>query len=243
MLDALAMTDQVARAQDAPAGLDPLNDPQAQAVAHVDGPVIVFAGAGSGKTRVITYRIANLVAVHRVPPYRVLAVTFTNKAAGEMRERLERLLGQDVTRDLWVGTFHATCVRLLRRHYEEAGLRRDFSIYDTSDQRAVMTRLMRDIDIDEKRNPPQKILARISREKQEARGPDDMQIASYVDDIVRRCFAEYQQRMRGANAVDFDDLLLAVLRLVEDRRSPAGKDLRSRFSYVLIDEFQDVNLV
>ncbi|MBW2525537.1 MAG: UvrD-helicase domain-containing protein [Deltaproteobacteria bacterium] len=237
------MTDQVASAEHPPAELDPLNDPQAEAVAHVEGPLIVFAGAGSGKTRVITYRIANLIAVHRVPPYRVLAVTFTNKAAGEMRERLQRLLGPDVTGDLWVGTFHATCNRLLRRHHEEAGLRKDFVIYDTSDQRAVMTRLMRDLGIDEKRNPPQKILGRIGREKQEARGPDEMQVGSYVDDLARRCFAEYQERLRAANAVDFEDLLLAVLRLAEDPDSPAGQDLRSRFSHVLVDEFQDVNLV
>src|SRR5262245_16620901 len=107
-----------------------LNEPQLRAVAHVDGPLLIFAGAGSGKTRVIVYRIANLVAVHRVPPYRILAVTFTNKAAGEMRSRLERILGADVVKDLWVGTFHAVCVRLLRRYHEAAGIGRSFVIYD-----------------------------------------------------------------------------------------------------------------
>src|SRR5262249_8464612 len=106
-----------------------LNEPQLCAVSHVDGPLLIFAGAGSGKTRVIVYRIANLVAVHRVPPYRILAVTFTNKAAGEMRSRLERILGADVVKDLWVGTFHAVCVRLLRRYHEAAGLERSFVIY------------------------------------------------------------------------------------------------------------------
>src|SRR5688500_8474579 len=105
-----------------------LNEPQARAVMHVDGPLLVFAGAGSGKTRVITYRIANLVAAHKVPPYRVLAVTFTNKAAGEMRRRLEGILGADVTKELWVGTFHAVCARLLRRHHEAAGLSKSFVI-------------------------------------------------------------------------------------------------------------------
>src|SRR5438132_1967078 len=106
-----------------------LNAPQAEAVAHVAGPLLVFAGAGSGKTRVITYRIANLVATHHVPPYRILAVTFTNKAAGEMRDRLERLLGHELARDLWVGTFHSVCARLIRRHHAAIGLTRDFVIY------------------------------------------------------------------------------------------------------------------
>jgi DNA helicase II / ATP-dependent DNA helicase PcrA len=226
-----------------PTGREALNRPQAEAVAHVDGPLIVFAGAGSGKTRVITYRIANLVAVHRVPPYRLLAVTFTNKAANEMRERLVRLLGESVTRDLWVGTFHAVCVRLLRRFHADAGLGKDFVIYDTSDQRAVVTRVMRDLSLDDKRNPPQKVLGRICREKQEARGPSDMVPGSYVDEIVQRCFVEYEKRLRESNAVDFEDLLLGVLRLAEQAASPAGQDLRSRFSHVLVDEFQDVNHV
>src|SRR5262249_30222088 len=120
-----------------------LNEPQARAVACTDGPLLVFAGAGSGKTRVITYRGAHLVASRRVPPYRILAVTFTNKAAGEMRERLEKLLGHDVVRDLWVGTFHATCARILRRWHDAAGLGRDFVIYDDADQRAVVSRVLK----------------------------------------------------------------------------------------------------
>src|ERR1700729_2824609 len=121
-----------------------LNEPQAAAALHVDGPLLVFAGAGSGKTRVITYRIANLVANLRVPPWRILAVTFTNKAAGEMRSRLERLCGPDVARALWVGTFHATCAKLLRAHGAAIGIQPNFLIYDTSDQRAVMARAIKD---------------------------------------------------------------------------------------------------
>ncbi|HEX9619829.1 MAG TPA: UvrD-helicase domain-containing protein, partial [Polyangiaceae bacterium] len=115
-----------------------LNEPQARAVAHPGGPLLIFAGAGSGKTRTITYRIANLLAVHRVPPYRILAVTFTNKAAGEMRHRLEQLAGAEVARDLWVGTFHSVCARLLRRYASEVGLSERFVIYDESDQKAVV---------------------------------------------------------------------------------------------------------
>ncbi len=121
-----------------------LNEPQARAVAATEGPLLVFAGAGSGKTRVITYRVAHLVATLRVPPYRILAVTFTNKAAGEMRARLGRLVGAEVTRDLWVGTFHATCARLLRRYHKAAGLERDFLIYDDADQRAVVGRVIKE---------------------------------------------------------------------------------------------------
>src|SRR4051794_18320645 len=141
-----------------------LNDPQAAAVAHVNGPLLVFAGAGSGKTRVITYRIANLVACARVAPYRILAVTFTNKAAGEMRHRLGGLLGEDVARDLWVGTFHATCAKLLRVHGAAMGVGRSFVIYDSADQKAVVTRVLRELDLDEKRYAPRAVLGRIHKE-------------------------------------------------------------------------------
>lgn len=219
-----------------------LNAPQAEAVAHADGPLIVFAGAGSGKTRVITYRIANLVLRHRVPPSSVLAVTFTNKAAGEMRSRLEQLLGTELTRELWIGTFHAISVRLLRRYHSRAGLGERFVIYDEADQKALAKRVLRDLNVDEKRFPPQQILARIHAEKQEGRGPDEMATRSYVDEIVHRAFVEYQRRLSAANAVDFEDLLLYALRVAESQ-SPEGEQLRERFRHVLVDEFQDTNLV
>src|SRR5687768_14450982 len=138
-----------------------LNVDQALAAVHVDGPLLVFAGAGSGKTRVITYRIANLVARHHVPPYRILAVTFTNKAAAEMRERLKHLLGDDIVKDLWVGTFHATCARLLRRHHAAVGLGRDFVIYDDADQRSLCNRICKEMKIDDKRYPPRMLLSLI----------------------------------------------------------------------------------
>jgi len=158
-----------------PARETELNPPQADAVAHEKGPLLVFAGAGSGKTRVITYRIANLVACARVPPYRILAVTFTNKAAGEMRSRLGRLLGEGLANDLWVGTFHATSAKLLRRHGEAIGLAKNFVIYDTDDQKAVMNRVLRAFDLDDKRYPPRLCLAAVHKEKQELRGPDEME--------------------------------------------------------------------
>ncbi len=219
-----------------------LNEPQAAAAAHVDGPLVVFAGAGSGKTRVITYRIANLVAVHDVPPYRILAVTFTNKAAGEMKHRLEGLIGPDLTRDLWVGTFHATSAKLLRQHHAAVGLKRSFVIYDDADQRAVMNRVVKELKLDEKRYPPRQILARVHTEKQEARGAADFIPGNYFDDIVGKCFTAYEAHMKQASAVDFDDLLLYALRLAESKER-VGEELRRKFRYVLVDEFQDVNQV
>jgi DNA helicase II / ATP-dependent DNA helicase PcrA len=222
---------------------DELNEPQAAAAAHVDGPLLIFAGAGSGKTRVIVYRIASLVAVHRVPPYRILAVTFTNKAAGEMKSRLEGLLGADVTKDLWVGTFHAVCVKLLRRYHEAAGLGKNFVIYDDSDQRTVMNRVIKALELDDKRFPPRQVLGRIHKAKQEAKGPEHFEHEIMIGPVLKRCFEEYQRHLKEANAVDFDDILLGVLRLVEDPESLPGKELRGRFRFVLVDEFQDVNQV
>ena len=220
-----------------------LNGPQASAVAHAEGPLLVFAGAGSGKTRVIVYRIASLIALHRVPPYRILAVTFTNKAAGEMKHRLGALVGEDFARDLWVGTFHSVCSRLLRRFHDSAGLSKSFVIYDDSDQKAVVNRVLKELDLDDKRYPVRQVLSRIHHEKQEGRTPEEFQKKGYFDDAVADCYARYEHHLRQANAVDFDDLLLHVLRIVEDPQSMAGEDIRRRFDHVLVDEFQDVNQV
>jgi DNA helicase-2/ATP-dependent DNA helicase PcrA len=216
-----------------------LNEPQAEAVAHFDGPLLVFAGAGSGKTRVITYRIANLVARVNVPPWRILAVTFTNKAAGEMRARLERLCGADLARALWVGTFHATCAKLLRLHGSALGVQPNFVIYDSADQRAVVARALKDLGLDERRYPPRAVLAHIHKHKQEGRGPDEAAAHSYIDDVALRLYRTYEERLRAANAVDFEDLILLVARLLAE--TPEGDRIRRRFDYVLVDEFQDTN--
>ncbi|HTB78482.1 MAG TPA: UvrD-helicase domain-containing protein [Polyangiaceae bacterium] len=216
-----------------------LNDPQAEAVAHFAGPLLVFAGAGSGKTRVITYRIANLVARVNVPPWRILAVTFTNKAAGEMRARLERLCGADLARALWVGTFHATCAKLLRLHGSALGVQPNFVIYDSADQRAVVARALKDLGLDERRYPPRAVLGHIHKHKQEGRGPDEAAAHSYVDDVALRLYRTYEERLRAANAVDFEDLILLVARLLSE--TPEGDRIRRRFDYVLVDEFQDTN--
>ncbi|HRI69396.1 MAG TPA: UvrD-helicase domain-containing protein, partial [Polyangium sp.] len=223
--------------------MDELNEPQTRAVAHVDGPIVVFAGAGSGKTRVITYRIANLLACHHVPPFRILAVTFTNKAAGEMRRRVASLVGDEIAKELWIGTFHATCARLLRRFHDAAGLERNFVIYDDSDQRAVVTRVLKELNLDEKRYPPRQVLSRIHREKQEGRGPDSFESQGFFDDAIIKVYEGYEKYLRKANAVDFDDLILRVLHIAEDERSMVGDELRARFRHVLVDEFQDVNQV
>ncbi|HEY8079362.1 MAG TPA: UvrD-helicase domain-containing protein [Labilithrix sp.] len=228
-----------------------LNAPQAEAVAHTSGPLLVFAGAGSGKTRVITYRIANLVARERVPPWRILAVTFTNKAAGEMRSRLERedMLGA-VARDLWVGTFHATCAKWLRMFPDAIERTRSFVIYDTTDQKAVMTRVLRDLDLDEKRYAPKAVLGRVHKEKQEGRGPDEMSLDSYLDDAVQKAYRRYEESLRAANALDFEDLILSVVRILEAKPGDApaevmrAKDaLEKKYDHVLVDEFQDTNQV
>ena len=218
-----------------------LNEPQQQAVMHTDGPLLVFAGAGSGKTRAITYRVANLLATRHVPPFRILAVTFTNKAAGEMRERLAGLAGEAVVRDLWVGTFHSVCARLLRRYHDSVGLGRDFVIYDDSDQKAVMGRVLRDLGFDDEALPPKLVLSLVSREKREGRLPGHPK--SELTASTRQAYEGYQKALLRSNALDFDDLLLYVMNVAEDETSVAGDELRGRFSYVLVDEFQDTNLV
>src|SRR5450755_763376 len=219
-----------------------LNDPQRQAVTHGEGPLLVFAGAGSGKTRTIIYRIANLLA-SGVAPYRILAVTFTNKAAGEMKSRLAELAGAEVTRDLWIGTFHSVCAKLLRRYSEEVGLKRNFVIYDDSDQKAVLTRVVRELNLSDQEYPAKLMSSLISREKREGRGPNEVKGDAGFNDALPEIYARYQKALLLANAVDFDDLLLYMARIAEDPDSRGGEEIRNRFLYVLVDEFQDTNLI
>jgi DNA helicase-2/ATP-dependent DNA helicase PcrA len=219
--------------------LDDLNPPQREAVEYGDGALLILAGAGSGKTRVITRRLAALVG-RGVPPWRILAVTFTNKAAGEMRERAARLLG-DAARKLWIGTFHATCARLLRIHAEDVGLRRDFNIYDDDDQKRLVTRVMKDVGVSEQALSPRALLSHIDQAKNQGIAADEYVGESYLTELVARVYPEYQARLRAANAVDFGDLLLEVLHLTADPH--AGPELKERFDHVLVDEFQDTNRV
>ena len=221
--------------------LDTLNAPQRAAVLHADGPLVVFAGAGSGKTRVITYRIAHLIGERGVPPWRILAVTFTNKAAGEMRERLAHLVPQG-GRDVWVGTFHAICARILRKYADLAGVRKDFTIYDDADQRAMINRVLSDLKLDDKRYDPKKVAGLINRAKQEVISPEQMPSNDAYHEVVQRIYATYEDRMRAAGTLDFGDLLYRVV-VAAEQSKPLRDELSTRFTNVMVDEFQDTNHV
>jgi len=216
-----------------------LNPPQYAAVMHGEGPLVVFAGAGSGKTRVITYRIAHLVGELRVRPEQILAVTFTNKAAGEMRARIQALLpGASLP---WIGTFHAICARLLRRHAEVVGIHPQFVIYDDTDQKAMLTRVVRDLDLDERRFAPRELARAIESFKREMLGPDEVSQNGYHDEIVQRVYATYEARMQQCGALDFNDLIYRMVLAL--RRDEALRTVFQRlWRFILVDEFQDTNL-
>lgn len=216
-----------------------LNTPQQEAVTYPGGPLVVFAGAGSGKTRVITHRVAYLVRESGVKPWRILAVTFTNKAAGEMRERLAHILGAQGG-DVWVGTFHAICAKLLRKYFEELGVRRDFVIYDDGDQKAMVTRVLRDMKYDDKQYPPKQIAQAINRAKQEVIPPDMMPSNSPYDRIVKNVYETYEEAMQRSGALDFGDLIYKMVRGLENNDALRGL-LSGRFEHILVDEFQDTN--
>ena len=222
---------------------DALNPAQRHAVQVPGGPLLILAGPGSGKTRVIAHRIAYLVEDRAVPPWRVLAVTFTNKAAREMRERVEGLLGA-AAGELSMGTFHGVCARILRRDGQEIGLPSDFTIYDRDDQTALVRRIEKELHVDPRRFAPGAVLSAISAAKNQRLDAAGYQgrVGSYFEEIVGRVFEPYQQALERSAAVDFDDLLGDVLRLFE--RAPAVRDhYAERYLYLLIDEFQDTNLV
>jgi DNA helicase-2/ATP-dependent DNA helicase PcrA len=220
--------------------LDKLNPEQREAVLHRDGPLLILAGAGSGKTRVITYRIAYLIGDGHARPDQVLAVTFTNKAAQEMRERVELLIGSECG-GVWLSTFHALCARLLRREATKINLSRDFVIYDSSDQVAVVKQAQRELGIDDKLVPPRMALSRISSAKNRMEGPDALRGAFNLrDEQIAKIFEKYLQALRDSNALDFDDLLLKTVELFET--SEATREFYARkFRYVLVDEYQDTN--
>jgi DNA helicase-2/ATP-dependent DNA helicase PcrA len=223
--------------------LEGLNDAQRQAVETVEGPLLIVAGPGSGKTRVITHRVAYLVNECGVRPYRILAVTFTNKAANEMKARLEGLLGGSAE-DLVMGTFHSFCARLLRRDGHHVGLEPNYTIYDEEDALNVVRRAMEELAIDPKRFPPGAIRENISRAKSVLRGPDEFSrsMGGYFDRVVHQVYERYQALLVENNAVDFDDLLLRTVRLL-DGHSEVLERYQQRFLHMLVDEFQDTNIV
>jgi DNA helicase II / ATP-dependent DNA helicase PcrA len=220
--------------------LDKLNPEQREAVLHTEGPLLILAGAGSGKTRVITYRIAYLIGNGHATADQVLAVTFTNKASGEMRERVETLLGDDCN-GVWLSTFHSLCARLLRREAPHIGLSRDFVIYDSSDQVSVVKQAQRELGIDDKLVPPRVALARISQAKNRMEGPETLRGAwNLRDEQIAKIYERYLTALRDCNALDFDDLLLKTVELFETSAQVRERYGR-RFRYVMVDEYQDTN--
>ena len=226
---------------ESPEYLASLNEPQREAVLHTEGPLLVIAGAGSGKTRVLTHRVAHLVRACGVRPNEVLAITFTNKAAGEMRERLERMLGRTV-RAIWILTFHAACGRILRSEAERLGYRSNFTIYDQADQIRVVKACLAEIDRDPKRFTPRGIHTQISNAKNQLLSPDAYmaRVSSFYDQTVAEVYELYQRKLFTSNAVDFDDLLLLVVEILE-RFPDARAHWQKAFRYVLVDEYQDTN--
>ena len=220
-----------------------LNPAQRRAVTHSGSPLLIIAGAGSGKTRVLTRRIAHLIATRRARPGEILAITFTNKAAAEMRERVAALIGP-VGERMWVSTFHSACVRILRREHEAAGLRSTFSIYDAADSTRLITLVVRELGIDSKRFTPKAFAHRISDLKNELVTPEDFAERAVTSNPFERHLAEvyraYQARLGAANALDFDDLIMRAVRLLQTR--PAVAEMyRRRFRHILVDEYQDTN--
>ena len=218
-----------------------LNPAQREAVLHVDGPLLVVAGAGSGKTRVLTHRVAHLIRAHGVKPTEILAITFTNKAAAEMRERLERILGR-TARAIWILTFHAACGRILRREAERLGYRSSFTIYDQADQVRVVKACLEELGKDPKRFTPRGIHAQISNAKNQLVSPDEYtaRVASFWDQTVAEVYELYQRRLFASNAVDFDDMLMLTVDVLE-RFPEALERWQSTFRHILVDEYQDTN--
>ncbi|MFY7762780.1 MAG: ATP-dependent helicase, partial [Candidatus Nanopelagicus sp.] len=220
---------------------DGLNPNQLAAVKHEGSPLLVVAGAGSGKTRVLTRRIAYLLAERNTAPFEVLAITFTNKAAGEMKERVAELVGARA-KSMWVSTFHSACVRILRKEASLLGYTNSFTIYDQSDSLRLITLIMRDMNIDEKRYAPRAIASIISQAKNELMGPADYlnQAKDHFQEIVAQVFEIYQKRLSSANSMDFDDLISKTVEVLQ--RFPEIKaKYRSRFRHILVDEYQDTN--
>ena len=222
-----------------PIDIDTLNGPQREAVVTTEGPLLVLAGAGSGKTRVLTYRIANILEQDLAAPWEILAITFTNKAAAEMRERLAQLVGTR-SRGMWVSTFHSMCVRMLRADAERLGFTKNFTIYDTDDLKRLYKDIMAELNIDPKRFPVNQLMNRISQAKNDLVTPGNFDAHDPVGKVAERVYERLQERLRAANAFDFDDLLLYGYLLLKNHED-VREAYQDRFRYLMVDEYQDTN--
>ena len=222
--------------------LEKLNKPQREAVEHINGPLLVLAGAGSGKTRVLTHRIAYMIQEKGISPWSILAITFTNKAAREMLQRVENLIGA-VANDMWVRTFHSACVRILRRDIDRIGYDTRFNIIDSDDQKSLVKECLKELGFDEKQLPPRSVLSEISHAKDNLLTPESYAL-DYADDYrkkqIARVYSLYQHKLKTANDLDFDDLIMLTVRLFEENEDVL-EFYRNKFKYVLVDEFQDTN--
>ena len=228
--------------QDADKILEGLNKEQKAAVTHLDGPLLILAGAGSGKTRVITYRIAYMMKKHNVAPSSILAITFTNKAANEMRQRIEGLVG-DRSKYIWCGTFHSIFARLLRRHAELLGYSQNFSIIDTDDQLKLIKEAMKELDIADSQFKPKSVQIEISNAKNKFVGVEEYQLLAgkeYFLGVVARIYKRYQEKLIANNAMDFDDILVNMVKLL-DQNPDICELYRAKFRYIMVDEYQDTN--
>ncbi|MGB9809509.1 MAG: ATP-dependent helicase, partial [Caldanaerobacter sp.] len=221
--------------------LSDLNEKQKEAVVTTEGPLLILAGAGSGKTRVITYRIAYLIKEKKVSPYNILAITFTNKAAEEMKSRVEELLGY--VGDLWISTFHSACVRILRRDIDKIGYDRNFVIFDTTDQKALVQECLKELNLSERQYPVKSVLNAISSAKDKMIYPDeylDFFEDNHRNRKIKDIYALYQEKLKKINALDFDDIIIKTIELF--RQNPDILEFYQRkFRYIMVDEYQDTN--
>jgi DNA helicase-2/ATP-dependent DNA helicase PcrA len=222
--------------------LDGLNDIQREAVLHTEGPVLIVAGAGSGKTRALTHRIAYLVREEGVSPFEILAITFTNKASREMAARVEGLIGGGITKAMWILTFHSSCARILRREHTHLGVPSSFTIYDDGDTERLVAGIVRDLDIDPKRFAPRMLASAIGKAKDRVLSPDAFakMASNFYEEIVAKVYTEYETRKRAAGALDFDDLISETVRLFRDHPEVL-RHYQERFRYILVDEYQDTS--
>ena len=223
---------------------DTLNDRQQEAVFYTEGPLLILAGAGSGKTRVLTHRIAWLIDQIGVNPWNILAITFTNKAAGEMRERVDQIVGFG-SESIWVSTFHSMCVRILRRYIDRLGYDTNFTIYDASDQKSLMKEVLKEMKIDTKQFPERSVMSEISSAKNELILPDEFELNAGGDFAklkIAKVYREYEAQLKANNALDFDDLLVKTVQLLQTQPDVL-ENYQERFRYIMVDEYQDTNTV